>query len=196
MDVCRRHCGSKYQRTAFSTFLLDRGRSPTGLSATPDRPSASGEADTRLAVNAVARSGNAYEFASSSVGRGLNIEDQSPWEVTVNTYRIYFFGDRAICGRHDFDAANDATAFQIAQALFDACSDSCQSFHLWQGERRLYVLRTYRETSFAEMSQQTNRRLSRRRRRSRKVDGASRRAAVCLGASKPRRALLHRTDVC
>jgi hypothetical protein len=70
--------------------------------------------------------------------------------VALNTYRIYFFGDRAISGRHDFDAENDPTALQMAHALSDACPDSCQSFDLWRGERR--VPRTYRETSFAEMS--------------------------------------------
>jgi hypothetical protein len=41
----------------------------------------------------------------------------------VNTYRIYFFGDRAISRRHDIDAENDTTALQMAHALFDACSD-------------------------------------------------------------------------
>ena len=70
----------------------------------------------------------------------------------MNSYRIYFFGDRAISGRHEFEAENDTTALQIAHALFDACSDRCQSFDLWQGERRVYVPRTYRELSFAELS--------------------------------------------
>jgi hypothetical protein len=72
--------------------------------------------------------------------------------VVVKTYRSYFFGDRVISGRHDFDADNDTSGLQIAHALFDACSDSCQSFELWQGERMVYVPRTYRETSFTEMS--------------------------------------------
>ena len=70
----------------------------------------------------------------------------------MNTYRIYFFGERAISGRHDFDADNDPTALQVAHALFDACSDRCQSFDLWQGDRRVYLPRLYRERSFAEMS--------------------------------------------
>jgi len=70
----------------------------------------------------------------------------------VNSYRIYFFGDRAISGRHEFEAGNDTTALPIAHALFDACSDSCQSFDLWRGERRGYVPRTYLELSFAELS--------------------------------------------
>ena len=66
----------------------------------------------------------------------------------MKTYRIYFFGDRVINGRHD----NDTSGLQIAHALFDACSDNCQSFELWQGARMVYVPRTYRQMSFTEMS--------------------------------------------
>jgi hypothetical protein len=68
------------------------------------------------------------------------------------TYRIYFFGEQKIVGRHDFEADSDTTARQMAQALFDACSDNCQSFDLWQVSKHISVPRLFRPLSFAELS--------------------------------------------
>ena len=68
------------------------------------------------------------------------------------TYRIYFFGPAAIIGREDFEAKSDTIALQMAQALFDACSDNCQSFDLWQEERHVAVPRLFRPSSFVELS--------------------------------------------
>ena len=42
----------------------------------------------------------------------------------MNPYRIYFFGERSIIGRHDFDADSDQSAIHIAQVIFEACGDS------------------------------------------------------------------------
>jgi hypothetical protein len=57
-----------------------------------------------------------------------------------------------IIGRHDFEADGDPTAAQMAQALFDVCSDSCQSFDLWKGSKHISVPRLFRSVSFAELS--------------------------------------------
>jgi hypothetical protein len=40
----------------------------------------------------------------------------------------------------------------MAQALFDACSDSCQSFDLWQASRRISIPQLFQPMSFAELS--------------------------------------------
>jgi hypothetical protein len=56
------------------------------------------------------------------------------WESGMS-YRIFFRAQAAIVGRDDFEAESDQTASIIAEALCDACSDSCDSFELWQGTR-------------------------------------------------------------
>ena len=68
------------------------------------------------------------------------------------SYRIYFFAERAIRGRHDFDADNDQAAIQVGYVLFDACSDDCRSFDLWQGPRRIAVPRLFVPKTFDELS--------------------------------------------
>ncbi|HEY1798818.1 MAG TPA: hypothetical protein VGG57_22085 [Stellaceae bacterium] len=67
-------------------------------------------------------------------------------------YRIYFIGPAMIQGRHDFSADNDQSAVEMAFALFDACSDSCQSFDLWQAARPIPVPRLFRPTPFNQLS--------------------------------------------
>jgi hypothetical protein len=73
-------------------------------------------------------------------------------EEVMATYRIYFFGAQEVIGRHDFEADNNTIAIQMAQALFDACSDNCQLFDLWQGTKRISIPRLFQPTSFAELS--------------------------------------------
>ena len=68
------------------------------------------------------------------------------------TYRIYFIGETVIRGRDDFEADNDQAAIQIAHALFDACSDNCRSFDLWQQICRVAVPRLFEPTTFDELS--------------------------------------------
>src|SRR2546423_11412684 len=51
------------------------------------------------------------------------------------TYRIYFRNSSGIVGRHDFIADDDETAVAMAEILCDACSDRCDSFGLWMGDR-------------------------------------------------------------
>jgi hypothetical protein len=68
------------------------------------------------------------------------------------SYRIYFFGERAILGRHDFGADNDQSAIQIAHLLFDTCSDDCGSFDLWQGTRRIPTPRLFVPKTFDQLS--------------------------------------------
>jgi hypothetical protein len=68
------------------------------------------------------------------------------------TYRIYFFGTYEVVGRHEFDADSDIIAIPMAQALFDACSDICWSFDLWQGSRYVSVPRLLHKMSVVELS--------------------------------------------
>ncbi len=75
------------------------------------------------------------------------------------SYRIYFFSERAICGRHDFVADNDQGAIQIARVLFDACADNCQSFELWQGTRCIAAPRQSAPSTFDELSAANQRRV-------------------------------------
>lgn len=68
------------------------------------------------------------------------------------SYRIYFFDETRIRGRHDFDADNDQSAIQIAHVLFDACSDDCRFIDLWQGTRRIAFPRLFVPTTFDGLS--------------------------------------------
>jgi hypothetical protein len=43
----------------------------------------------------------------------------------------------AISGRHDFEAADDADALAIARNIFDAATDLCDTFDLWDGTRQV-----------------------------------------------------------
>jgi hypothetical protein len=55
--------------------------------------------------------------------------------VKEMSYCIFFRAQGAIVGRDDFGAESDQAATIIAEALCDACSDSCDGFELWQGSR-------------------------------------------------------------
>lgn len=70
----------------------------------------------------------------------------------MTTYRIYFFGERAISGRHDFEADNDQGAIQLAYLLSDACGDECLSFDLWRGDRHIAVPRLFVPKTFEELA--------------------------------------------
>jgi hypothetical protein len=52
----------------------------------------------------------------------------------MRTYRFYFYNNRVICGRYDFEADDDDRAGEIAEILFDACSDRCASWEIWDGQ--------------------------------------------------------------
>src|SRR5262245_6279568 len=52
-------------------------------------------------------------------------------------YRIFPWKGRNIEGRDDFEAEGDDLAMAIARDLFDACSDRCEYFNLWNGDRRV-----------------------------------------------------------
>jgi hypothetical protein len=52
----------------------------------------------------------------------------------MSTYRLCFFEDGIICGRFDFQADDDDRAEQVGAILFDACSDRCRSWGIWEGE--------------------------------------------------------------
>jgi hypothetical protein len=51
----------------------------------------------------------------------------------MRTYRLCFFDEDIIRGRFDFQAYDDDRAVEIAEILFDACSDRCQSWGIWDG---------------------------------------------------------------
>jgi hypothetical protein len=55
----------------------------------------------------------------------------------VLLYRMYFRKTGNICGRQDFKADDDVAAIRIARVLYNTCSDTCDSFELWQGKRLL-----------------------------------------------------------
>jgi hypothetical protein len=53
----------------------------------------------------------------------------------MGTYRVYFRDCTRIVGRHDFNANDDQEAVTIADVLCDACSDRCDAFEVWDGDR-------------------------------------------------------------
>jgi|SRR5215472_3983381 len=55
----------------------------------------------------------------------------------MSAYRMYFRTAGEIRGRDDFEANDDVTAIRVARVLYDACSDVCDSFELWQGRRQI-----------------------------------------------------------
>jgi hypothetical protein len=66
------------------------------------------------------------------------------------TYRVYFRSQwGAIIGREDFIAANDAMAVGIAKSAWNASSDICYSYELWQGGRQVIVLPNIEAISIA-----------------------------------------------
>jgi hypothetical protein len=73
--------------------------------------------------------------------------------AAMTVYRIYFttFNGR-IVGRHDFAADDDATAARIGYVLFEACSDACQAFELWEGSRKVRSRRRRRRVSSSDLT--------------------------------------------
>jgi len=68
------------------------------------------------------------------------------------TYRMYFLASGRIEGREDFEADQDVAAIRIARVLYDACSDICQSFELWQGTRQINTQQPqHSRTSIADL---------------------------------------------
>jgi hypothetical protein len=51
----------------------------------------------------------------------------------MGTYRLLFFDDGIVCGRFDLQARDDDRAAETAEILFQACSDCCQSWGIWEG---------------------------------------------------------------
>ena len=52
-------------------------------------------------------------------------------------YRMYFLASEGITGRQDFEANDDVAAIRIGRVLYDTCSDTCETFELWQGKRQI-----------------------------------------------------------
>ena len=57
----------------------------------------------------------------------------------MGPYRLYLYGGGDIRGRHDFDAEDDVGAVKVAELLFEACSDRCSAWELWQGARVVHI---------------------------------------------------------
>jgi hypothetical protein len=51
------------------------------------------------------------------------------------TYRLYFLASGRIRAAEEFEANNDIDAIRIARLVYDACSDMCEAFELWQATR-------------------------------------------------------------
>jgi hypothetical protein len=72
-------------------------------------------------------------------------------------YRLYFVDDKgAIQAREEFVAADDADALVVSDLVYRACSDTCYSYELWEGERRVIAFDTpRRDLIVAPTDQQT-----------------------------------------
>jgi len=55
----------------------------------------------------------------------------------MTQYRLYLCDRVRIIGRQDFAARSDAEAVAVAAAIFEACSDMCESFEVWRGDHFL-----------------------------------------------------------
>jgi hypothetical protein len=70
----------------------------------------------------------------------------------MTAYRMYLWALGSIVARQDFKAENDADARQIAIALFNACSESCQTVELWQGARQIRMRNSHGTASLNDLS--------------------------------------------
>ena len=69
-----------------------------------------------------------------------HVDERSPIEIAFSrttTYQIYFLADGRTQGREEFQADDDVAAIRIARVLYDACSDVCEAFELWQETRQI-----------------------------------------------------------
>lgn len=57
----------------------------------------------------------------------------------MKTYRLCFCRGRELVGRETFHAEDAMSARYIGAAIFDACSDCCDSYELWDGVYRIDV---------------------------------------------------------
>ena len=55
----------------------------------------------------------------------------------ATAYQIFFLADGRTQCREDLQAEDDVAAIRIARVLYDACSDVCEAFELWQGRREI-----------------------------------------------------------
>ena len=53
------------------------------------------------------------------------------------SYRMYLRTRKDIVERRDFEAENDELAASAAATVFEACSDRCDGWDLWDGARRV-----------------------------------------------------------
>lgn len=71
----------------------------------------------------------------------------------MTEYRLYFWAAGRIVGRHDFIVEDDEAARVISGQLFDACSDGCEAYDLWSGQRYVPVASPRpRALSFEELN--------------------------------------------
>jgi len=72
-------------------------------------------------------------------------------------YRLYFLDDTGVIqAREDFAAPGDAVALGVSDLLCSACSDTCHSYELWHGSRRVFAFdRSPANTVLAPTDQQT-----------------------------------------
>ena len=68
-------------------------------------------------------------------------------------YRMYFLVADRIRAREAFEADNDIDAICIAQVLGDACLDGCDSFELWQAERKVDAAQEPQPVSLDDLTQ-------------------------------------------
>ncbi len=65
----------------------------------------------------------------------------------MTEFRVYFCApNEQIMGRYEFEAPGDESALRTAELLGVACYDTCSMVDLWQGARRVGMVRDLSRT--------------------------------------------------
>jgi hypothetical protein len=78
------------------------------------------------------------DTATGSTGRRVTFEAAHALQTPGNRHpraRYFMAEGRRVVGQCDFRAESDAAALDVAQPVFDACSDRARSFEVWHGAR-------------------------------------------------------------
>lgn len=117
----------------------DRPREVTAVGIFPTPKAEFGSRDPNAAQRSL------EETTSFSPEFGSRFSEPSPRGMTrtsgqeryLNSYRLYLRAGKSIIARQDFEAESDAAGLWIAAALCEASADTCKTFELWDGARRV-----------------------------------------------------------
>jgi hypothetical protein len=76
----------------------------------------------------------AFELAQRAKAMAREEVSSAP-EAARLSYRLYLIDGGHFAAAHHFDIASDEAALAVADAVYEACSESFQGFELWQGPR-------------------------------------------------------------